>query len=152
MTPEMQMELIAALEDAAPSDCRVLVLTGAGDAFCSGLDLSALQAMQDKSATEHRADAERIARLFLTLYELAHADHRCGPWRGNRRRNGIGHDLRLHARNAGRKVWIHRSAHRLCSRAGVGFSGIADRRQAEPRSAVDWPEFSMQQRRIASAS
>ena len=70
MTPEMQMELIAALEDAASSSCRVLVLTGAGEAFCSGLDLSALQAMQDKSAAEHRADAERIARLFLALYEL----------------------------------------------------------------------------------
>ncbi len=70
MTPEMQMELISALEDAASSSCRVLVLAGAGEAFCSGLDLSALQAMQDKSAAEHRADAERIARLFLTLYEL----------------------------------------------------------------------------------
>lgn len=70
MTPEMQMELIAALEDAAASSCRVLVLAGAGEAFCSGLDLSALQAMQDKSASDHRADAERIARLFLALYEL----------------------------------------------------------------------------------
>lgn len=70
MTPEMQMELIAALEGAASSSCRVLVLTGAGEAFCSGLDLSALQAMQDKSAAEHHADAERIARLFLALYEL----------------------------------------------------------------------------------
>jgi methylglutaconyl-CoA hydratase len=70
MTPEMQDELIAALEDATLSGCRVLVLTGAGDAFCSGLDLSALQIMQDKTAAEHRADAERIARLFRTLYEL----------------------------------------------------------------------------------
>jgi len=26
--------------------------------------------MNDKSAAEHRADAERIARLFRTLYEL----------------------------------------------------------------------------------
>jgi methylglutaconyl-CoA hydratase len=70
MTPEMQTELISALEDAATSGSCVLVLAGAGEAFCSGLDLSALQAMQDKSAAEHRADAERIARLFLLLYEL----------------------------------------------------------------------------------
>jgi methylglutaconyl-CoA hydratase len=70
MTPEMQVELISALEDAASSGCRVLVLAGAGEAFCSGLDLSALQAIEDKSASEHHADAERIARLFRTLYEL----------------------------------------------------------------------------------
>lgn len=70
MTPAMQTELIAAMEDAAASSCRVLVLAGAGEAFCAGLDLAALQAMQDKSAAEYRADAELIARLFRTLYEL----------------------------------------------------------------------------------
>jgi methylglutaconyl-CoA hydratase len=71
MTPEMQTELIAAIADAATS-VRVLILTGAGDAFCSGLDLSALQAMQDKSvgSDAHRADAQRVAHLFRTLHEL----------------------------------------------------------------------------------
>src|ERR1035438_1811285 len=68
MTPEMQMELIAAMEEAAASGCRVIVFAGAGDAFCSGLDLSVLQSMNDKTAAEHRADAERVARLFRTLY------------------------------------------------------------------------------------
>jgi methylglutaconyl-CoA hydratase len=70
MTPEMQLELIAALNDAAASGCRVVVLSGAGEAFCSGLDLSALQAMQEQSEAQHRADAEQIARLFLALYEM----------------------------------------------------------------------------------
>jgi methylglutaconyl-CoA hydratase len=70
MTPEMQMELIAAMEEAASSDCRVVVFAGAGEAFCAGLDLSSLQSMNDKTAAEHTADAERIARLFRTLYEL----------------------------------------------------------------------------------
>jgi methylglutaconyl-CoA hydratase len=70
MTPEMQDELIAALEDTALSNCRVLVLGGSGDAFCSGLDLSVLRAMKDQLPGEHRADAHRIARLFRTLYEL----------------------------------------------------------------------------------
>lgn len=70
MTPEMQMELLAAFEQAANSDCRVLVLAGAGKAFCAGLDLSALESMKEETAFDHRADAERIARLFLALREL----------------------------------------------------------------------------------
>jgi methylglutaconyl-CoA hydratase len=70
MTPEMQAELIAAMEEAAASDCRVVLFAGAGEAFCAGLDLTALQGMNDKSAAEHTADAERVARLFRTLYEL----------------------------------------------------------------------------------
>lgn len=70
MTPEMQAELIAAMEEAAASNCRVVVFAGAGEAFCAGLDLSALQGMHDKTAAEHTADAERVARLFRTLYEL----------------------------------------------------------------------------------
>src|SRR5712671_155967 len=70
MTPEMQVELIAAMEEAAASDCRIVVFAGAGEAFCAGLDLSALQGMNDKTAAEHTADAERVARLFRTLYEL----------------------------------------------------------------------------------
>ena len=70
MTPEMQTELITAMEEALASDCRVVVFAGAGDAFCAGLDLSALQGMNDKSAAEHMTDATRVARLFRTLYEL----------------------------------------------------------------------------------
>jgi methylglutaconyl-CoA hydratase len=70
MTPAMQTELIAAMAEAAASPCRVLVLRGAGDAFCSGLDLTALQAMNDKSAADHRVDAERIAKLFRALHDL----------------------------------------------------------------------------------
>jgi methylglutaconyl-CoA hydratase len=70
ITPTMQTELIAALEEAVASGCRVLVLAGAGEAFCSGLDLSVLQAMRDKPPAEVRADAERIATLFRTLHEL----------------------------------------------------------------------------------
>jgi methylglutaconyl-CoA hydratase len=70
MTPQMQEELIAAMEEAGADDCRVVVFAGAGESFCAGLDLSSLQGMNDKSAAEHTADAERIARLFRTLYEL----------------------------------------------------------------------------------
>jgi len=70
MTREMQVELISVIEETAATECCALILTGAGDAFCSGLDLSELQTMRDKTLAEHRTDAERIARLFVTLYEL----------------------------------------------------------------------------------
>lgn len=70
MTPEMQDELIAAFERAATGHNRVVLLTGAGDAFCAGLDMVHLQTMASKSQPEHVADAERVARLFRTLYEL----------------------------------------------------------------------------------
>jgi methylglutaconyl-CoA hydratase len=70
LTPEMQLELIVAMDEAAAGSARVVVLRGTGEAFCSGLDLSALQGMNDKSAADHRADAERIAKLFRTLYEM----------------------------------------------------------------------------------
>ncbi len=70
LTPEMQLELLSAFENAASGGCRVLVLAGAGEAFCAGLDLNALQQVRDKSLAEHRADSERIAHLFLSLHEL----------------------------------------------------------------------------------
>lgn len=70
MSPEMQLELIAAMEKAAAGSARVIVLRGAGEVFCSGLDLSALQSMNENSAADHRANAERVAKLFRTLYEL----------------------------------------------------------------------------------
>jgi methylglutaconyl-CoA hydratase len=70
MTPQMQEELLAALQEAAAGDCRVVVLAGAGPAFCAGLDLSSLQGLDDTPPSEHTADAERVARLFRALYEL----------------------------------------------------------------------------------
>lgn len=71
MNPAMQEELITAFEEvAADSSVRVLVLTGAGGAFCSGLDLEVLRGMQKQAESERRADAERIAKLFRTLYEM----------------------------------------------------------------------------------
>ena len=68
MTPEMQTELISALEATTVSRCRVLVLTGSGGAFCSGLDLAALR--EARGAEDYRTDAKRTARLFLALRDL----------------------------------------------------------------------------------
>jgi methylglutaconyl-CoA hydratase len=63
-------ELTAALEAAAGSPCGVVILTGAGSAFCAGLDLEHLQTMSAKSPAEHRKDSESIAKLLRTLYDF----------------------------------------------------------------------------------
>lgn len=70
MTPEMQVELTEAFEETASSSARVVVLTGSGGAFCSGLDLAVLREMQNAPRADHRAEAERVARLFLALHDL----------------------------------------------------------------------------------
>jgi methylglutaconyl-CoA hydratase len=71
LTPAMQNELIAEFE-AVGNDpgVRVMVLEGAGEMFCAGLDISALQGMVGKSTEEHEADSQRIARVFHALYEV----------------------------------------------------------------------------------
>ena len=77
LSPEMQHEFIAALDDAANTkSIRVLVLTGAGEAFCGGLDLSALKdainvgETSSQPAFELADDAHRFSRILRTLYDL----------------------------------------------------------------------------------
>jgi len=70
LTPEMQEELIAAFEAAKKGAAKVIILTGAGTAFCSGLDLAVLESMFTQTHEEQKADAERTAQLFLALYAL----------------------------------------------------------------------------------
>ncbi|QEE27534.1 enoyl-CoA hydratase [Terriglobus albidus] len=70
LTPEMQEELIAAFEAAKTGAVKVVILTGAGAAFCSGLDLAVLESMFEQTVEEQKADAQRTAQLFRTLYAL----------------------------------------------------------------------------------
>jgi methylglutaconyl-CoA hydratase len=70
MNPEMRTDLIAALRKAgADTECRVVVLCGAGEAFCAGLDLKVISALGERTAGEHTVEAEQMALLFRTLYE-----------------------------------------------------------------------------------
>jgi methylglutaconyl-CoA hydratase len=67
MVEELTRALEAAAGDAA---CGVVLLTGAGEVFCAGMDLAYLEGLNEKSPEEHRADTEQIARLLRTLYDL----------------------------------------------------------------------------------
>lgn len=66
MMEDLTHAFLAAGDDPA---CGVILLTGAGSAFCAGLDLDHLATLNAKTPAEHRLDSERIARLLRTLYE-----------------------------------------------------------------------------------
>jgi methylglutaconyl-CoA hydratase len=70
LTPQMIDELIATLDGLANRNSGVLILTGRGPAFCAGLDLEHLQSLLSKTLPQHNADAERMAHLLRSLYDL----------------------------------------------------------------------------------
>ncbi len=70
LTAEMIRELTEALNAAQTGSAGVLVLTGAGEAFCSGLDLEELKTMAARTPEENRADSAAIATLLRALYDL----------------------------------------------------------------------------------
>jgi len=70
LCPLLIEELTQALNEAENSDCGVVILTGAGPAFCAGLDMEHLAVMKAQTPEEHRRDSENMARVLRTLYEF----------------------------------------------------------------------------------
>jgi methylglutaconyl-CoA hydratase len=68
---ELIDELLRALSDVQDSpDSQVLIVTGAGRAFCSGMDLDNLRRLAKRSEQENFGDSQTMARLFRALYEF----------------------------------------------------------------------------------
>lgn len=67
---ELLEELMSALDQVAKSDAGVLIITGAGKAFCAGLDLEDLKALLGKSHDENVKDSAFMAQLFRRIYEF----------------------------------------------------------------------------------
>ncbi len=63
-------ELLAALDEAEGSSARTVILTGAGKAFCSGMDLEGLAAIARQSPEQNMEDSRRMARMFRRLWSF----------------------------------------------------------------------------------
>ena len=69
LNPEMIGELTEAFGWlGSRDDIRVIILKGNGKSFCAGADLSYMKAMAGYSHEQNVADAERLSKLFQTLY------------------------------------------------------------------------------------
>ena len=72
LSPQLIEELLAALETVESNGAiRVLILTGAGQAFCSGMDLEYLKGLAGQSAEQNLADARRTVRMFRRLWSFS---------------------------------------------------------------------------------
>ncbi len=67
---ELIEELLAALDEVEKSPTQLLVLTGSGNSFCSGMDLENLRQITSNSAEQNLKDTEAVAHLFRRIYDF----------------------------------------------------------------------------------
>jgi len=67
---ELIDDLLRGLDEVVKSDALVVILTGNGRAFCSGMDLENLKELIGRSPEENLKDSETMVRLFRSLYEF----------------------------------------------------------------------------------
>ena len=70
LNPQMIAEVTHAMGEAGTCPCGVVVLTGAGTAFCSGMDLENLKSLSSQRPEDQRAEAENMMWMMRRLYEL----------------------------------------------------------------------------------
>jgi methylglutaconyl-CoA hydratase len=63
-------DLLSVLDEIEKSAAQVVILTGAGKAFCAGMDLDELKSLAGKTHEENVEDSALMARLFRRIYEF----------------------------------------------------------------------------------
>src|ERR1700739_4729593 len=67
---ELISELLSALAEVQESSARVLILTGAGKAFCSGMDLENLKSLIGRTEEQSLEDSRTMAQLFRSIHDF----------------------------------------------------------------------------------
>jgi len=67
---QLMDDLMRAMKEVEKSSSQVLILTGAGKAFCSGMDLDNLKALLGRSVEQNLKDSQTMVTLFRSLYEF----------------------------------------------------------------------------------
>lgn len=70
MSAAMIAELQTALDEIEKSHARVGIVTGAGKAFCAGMDLEMLAAIAEQSPAENQEDSRRMAKMFRRIWSF----------------------------------------------------------------------------------
>ncbi|HWW18562.1 MAG TPA: enoyl-CoA hydratase-related protein [Candidatus Saccharimonadales bacterium] len=67
---QMIAELQTSLDTIEKSHSRVVIITGAGKAFCAGMDLEMLATIGRQSPTENQDDSRRIAKMLRRIWSF----------------------------------------------------------------------------------
>src|SRR5256885_1814881 len=70
ISTQMMAELQTALDEIEKTHARVGIITGAGKAFCAGMDLDMLAAIAKQSPAENQEDSRRIGKLFRRIWSF----------------------------------------------------------------------------------
>src|SRR5713226_7355317 len=68
---QMIADLQSALDEIEKKKVRVVIITGAGAAFCAGMDLEMLAAIAQQSPQENQEDSKRMAKFFRRIWSFS---------------------------------------------------------------------------------